>query len=161
MPGIGEGARSSGLAPSLTYVAPTTLTVLGTFGAGATFSESRDHTFNENIQISTRKIFLDWKADHTDHSCPNADTNLAGTLGLKDLVALAGSTPDLNDTLNFANKGVFGGSVQFVVTKNLTATGPSWALVRFKSLGAIVVNIEVEMTDRLDILLSPALRVAL
>jgi hypothetical protein len=132
-----EVTDTGGLAPSFSYATPLSVGTFLNLGASATLSEARDHTFNENIQISVRKIFLDWRDNHRAYDCPVADTNLAGDLGLKDLVAMAGSTANLNEEATLANKGVFGGSIQFVVTKNLTATGPSWNLLRFKNIAAL------------------------
>jgi hypothetical protein len=126
---------SGGLAPSVTYVSPlaqaaTTLTLSGS----ATLSKARTQTFTDNIQLSTRQIYVDWRTGLKPYDCPAADTNLAGSLGLKDLVSMAASTPNLDETLK---SNVFGGTVQFVVTKSLTAVGPSWQLVRFKNIAAL------------------------
>jgi hypothetical protein len=111
---------------------------------------SRDHTFSENIQLSTRQIFLDWKSGTKAYDCPTADTNLSGTLGLKDIVSMAASTPDLDDTLKGGQKSVFGGTVQFVVTKSVSATGPSWQLVRLKNIAALASLSEVN-TDKITL----------
>jgi hypothetical protein len=141
---------SGGLAPSVTYVAgligPSTVNL----SASASISESRDHTFGENIQLSVRKIYLDWKSGRKAYDCPLADTNLAGTLGLKDLVALAGSTPELVDPVKSPDAGVFGGTIQFVVTKNLTSAGPSFALVHFTNIAALG-NLSEINTDKITL----------
>jgi hypothetical protein len=105
------------------------------FSGTGTLSESRDHNFTENIQLSVRSIYIDWKTNANPHNCPSADTNLSGTLGIKDFVAMAARTQGL-DTQNASGKGVFGGSIQFLVTKNLSAIGPTWSLVHFKGPGA-------------------------
>lgn len=62
---------TGGLTPSLSYATPlaaaaTTLTVAGS----ANLSESREHNFTENIQLSTRKIFQEWKNGVDPHECP-------------------------------------------------------------------------------------------
>ena len=147
---------SGGLAPSLSYVTPLTAATTFTFGAGASFSKARSHTFNENIQISTRQIFLDWKSGFKPYDCPVANTNLAGNLGIKDIVSMAASTPDLDEDFKgfLGAKSVFGGSVQFVVTKSMTATGPSWQLVRFKNIAALGTLSEVN-TDKITLAFAP------
>lgn len=143
---------TGGLAPSLSYTTPlTTKTATSfNFGANGNLSESRDHNFTENIQLSVRSIYLDWKQNPNAYGCPTVDTSLAGTLGLKDFVAMAALSQNLDQTQKISGKGVFGGSIQFLVTKNLTAAGPSWALVYFKSVGANV-NLSEVNTDKITL----------
>jgi hypothetical protein len=142
---------SGGLTPSVSYVTPlaaaaTTLTISGS----GNLNESRDHNFTENIQLSTRKIFSDWKTGFDSHDCPVvADTYLAGNLGISDMVAMANSSADLDETKKL-DAGVFGGSIQFVVTKKLSATGPAWALVRFTNISALAELSEVN-TDKITL----------
>lgn len=145
---------SGGLAPSVSYVTPLTAVTTMTLGANATLSKARAHTFSENIQLSTRQIYQDWKSGTKAYDCPMADTNLAGTLGIKDLVSMAASTPDLDDELKGGAKSVFGGTVQFVVTKSLSAAGPSWQLVRFKNIAALASLSEVH-TDKITLAFAP------
>jgi hypothetical protein len=120
------------------------------FGANATLSESRDHNFTENIQLSARTIFIEWKTNRNPHNCPMADTNLSGNLGISELVAMAAQTQRLDQTPNPAGKGVFGGSIQFLVTKNLSALGPTWTLVHFKGPGPLASLSEVN-TDKITL----------
>jgi len=151
-----EVNNTGGLAPSVSYVTPITA-ASSTFalGASATLSEGRDHTFTENIEISTRQIYRDWKSGFKPFDCPVADTNLAGALGLKDIVSMAVSSPNLDEKFVGQEKnGVFGGTVQFIVTKSLSATGPTWSLVRFKSLAALASLSEVN-TDKITFSFSP------
>src|SRR5258707_1834301 len=116
----------------------------------ATLSKARDHNFTENIQISVRNIFSEWKTNMNPHDCPTADTNLSGTLGLKAFVAMAALTRDLDQKQTLAGKGVFGGSMQFIVTKNLSAFGPTWSLEFFKGPGALASLSEVN-TDKITV----------
>lgn len=150
-----EVTDTGGLAPTVSYVTPLTAVTTWTFGATGTLSEARDHTFTENIEISTRQIYSDWKYGGIPHDCPVfASTNLAGELGLKDFVSMATSSPDLDETLQGGEKtGVFGGTIQFLVTKSLSATGPSWQLVRFKNLAALGSLSEVN-TDKITVAFS-------
>jgi hypothetical protein len=145
---------SGGLAPSVSYVTPLAAATSLTLGASAALSKARTHNFSENIQLSTREIFLDWKSGIKSYDCPIADTNLAGSLGLKDLVSMAASTPGLDEELKGGAKSVFGGTVQFVVTKSLSAAGPSWQLVRFKNIGALGSLSEVH-TDKITLAFAP------
>jgi hypothetical protein len=141
---------TGGLAPTVSYLNPISATANFMFGASGTLSESRDHNFTENIQLSVRKIYADWKTNANPHDCPEPNTNLAGTLGLKDFVAMAALTPDLDEKQTLSGTGVFGGSIQFLVTKNLSAVGPTFTLVHFTGPGPLGSLSEVN-TDKLTI----------
>lgn len=140
---------SGGLTPSLSYITPLAAAATSpTIGASGNLSASRDHNFTENIQLSTRKIFSDWKTGFDPHECPLvADTYLSGSLGISDMVAMANSTAELDETRKLSDAGVFGGSIQFVVTKKITAAGPTWVLVRFNNISALADLSEVN-TDK-------------
>ena len=140
---------TGGLAPSFTYLNPFTLTTGFTAGGAGALSESRDHNFTENIQLSYRQIFTEWRQKQNLYPCPDADTNLSGTLGLKDFVAMAALTPNLDEKQTLSGKGVFGGSVQFVAIKNLTSAGPTWTLVHFAGPGS--VNLSQVNTDKITL----------
>ena len=136
---------SGGLTPSLAYLNPP---ASFTFSASATLSGSRDHTFTENLQFSARQIYTDWYSYQlavqaglnteelglTAYECPQADTNLAGQLGIVDFVAMASRS----DNLNTSSDKVFGGTISFIVTKNVNAAGPTWSLVHFKGPGGLI-----------------------
>ena len=149
-----EVNQSGGLAPSVSYVTPLLGTTSSTFTAAgsASLSESRDHTFSENLQLSTREIYEDWLHGVKPYDCPTANTNLAGRLGIRDLVALATSSAGWKEVE--VGKSVFGGQIQFVVTKSLSATGPSWQLVRFKNVGALASLSEIN-TDKVTLAFAP------
>jgi hypothetical protein len=66
------------------------------------------------------------------------------------MVAMANSTADLDETRKLTDAGVFGGSIQFVVTKKITATGPTWVLVRFNKISALADLSEVN-TDKITL----------
>jgi hypothetical protein len=148
---------TGGLSPSLAYLSPPTSFM---FSGNGALSQSRDHTFTENLQFSVREIYLDWHtwkmakragADVdalglTAHDCPQADTNLSGTLGISDFVAMAAPSEGLTTT---ADK-VFGGTIQFLVTKNVSAVGPTWTLVHFKGPGGLVNASQVN-TDKITL----------
>jgi hypothetical protein len=148
---------TGGLSPSLAYLSPLTSF---TFSGNGTLSQSRDHTFTENVQFSFREIYLDWYtwkiaklsgADTqalglTPHDCPPADTNLAGTLGISDFVAMAAPSEGLTTT---ADK-VFGGTIQFIVIKNVNSVGPTWTLVHFRGPGGLL-NFSQVNTDKVTL----------
>jgi hypothetical protein len=154
---------TGGLTPSVSYMNPIHGMGLFTFSGNGTLSESRDHNFTENLQFSVREIYNDWKlwqnAQLTGgdtlsldpHDCPPADTNLSGTLGINDFVAMAALSENL-DTQN--PKGVFGGSIQFLVTKNVTSVGPTWTIVHFKGPGGIA-NLSEVNTDKVTLAFAP------
>jgi hypothetical protein len=139
------------LTPSVSYLSPIGTAATFTFAGSGNVSESRDHNFTENIQLSTRKIYADWKTGFDTHECPLvADTFLSGSLGISDMVAMANSTSDLDESKKLTDAGVFGGSIQFVVTKKITATGPTWMLVRFNNISALADLSEVN-TDKITL----------
>jgi hypothetical protein len=149
---------TGGLAPTLSYMHPLSKVASFMFGGTATLSESRDHNFTENVQLSVRRIYTEWKKGINRHDCPPADTNLAGTLGIKEFVAMAALTPQLAEDRppptptdkNPAPKTAFGGSIQFLVTKSVTALGPTWSLVHFKGPGGLGSLSEVN-TDKITL----------
>jgi hypothetical protein len=136
---------TGGLSPSLTYMTPLSAVNSFMFGASGTFSESRDHNFTENVQLSVRNIYDDWRSGNDLHDCPAADTNLSGTLGIRDFVAMAASSEGLDQT---KGQSPFGGTITFVVTKNVTAAGPTWTLVNFTGPGPLANFSEIN-TDKI------------
>jgi hypothetical protein len=155
--------NTGGLTPSLSYMTPlATAATSFTFSGNGTLSESREHTFTENLQYSVRQIYIDWYAYQlaekagldpqslglTMHDCPTADTNLSGTLGIGDFVAMAAASEGL-DTETAADK-IFGGMIQFLITKNVNAVGPTWALVHFKGPGGLAGLSQVN-TDKITL----------
>jgi hypothetical protein len=139
---------TGGLAPSLSYLNPLNKLETFTFGGSGVLSESRDHNFTENLQFSLREIYLDSKRIPTAYPCPEADTNLAGTLGISDFVEMAATSPGLAEDRKSPNS-VFGGSIQFLVTKSVSALGPTWSLVHFKGPGGI--NLSEINTDKMTL----------
>ena len=67
---------------------------------------------------------------------------------------MAALTPNLNEKLTGDAKSVFGGTVQFVVTKSLSAAGRSWQLVRCKNIGALGSLSEIN-TDKITLSFAP------
>ena len=145
-----EVNNTGGLTPSLTYLKALSPATSFMFSGNFTLSESRDHTFTENLQYSVRQIYIDWYAYNlaekaginpltlglTAHDCPQADTFLSGTLGIVDFVAMAATSEGLN-TDTTPDK-VFGGTIKFLVTKNTNGTGPTWSLIHFKGPGGLL-----------------------
>jgi len=145
-----EVNNTGGLAPNMSYMQPLTAATSFAFGGTATLSESRDHTFTENLQFSVRDIYQDWKSGADPHECPPANTELAGTLGISDFVAMAAVSDNLDQTVSLTSKGVFGGTIQFLVTKSLSALGPTWTLVNFKGPGGLASLSQVN-TDKITL----------
>jgi hypothetical protein len=139
--------NTGGLAPSMSYHNPLGGATSFAFGGTGTLSEARDHNFTENIQLSFREMYAEWSKDNQLFQCPAAVTNLAGNLGIKDFVALAAQTPHLNQ--KSASPGVFGGTVQFLVTKQINSLGPVWTLVHYVGPGG--VNLSQVNTDKITL----------
>jgi hypothetical protein len=136
------------LTPSFTY----TNGVFG-FNAGATLSQSREQNFTETLYYSMRQLDRDNQLAKAAGRVPlcngRVDTNLAGNLGLRNTVAIAIQSPNLNFSKKLVGMdGEFGGYVNFVVTKNLNAVGPTWTLAHFKGPGSFGAVSEVN-TDKL------------
>jgi len=153
---------TGGLTPSLSYMNALSPLTSFTFSGNGTLSESREHTFTENLQYSVRQIYLDWYSYRlaeqagldpkslglTLHTCPQADTNLSGKLGIVDFVAMAAASEGL-DTTSAPDK-IFGGTIQFLVTKNVSSVGPTWTLVHFKGPGGLL-NLSEVNTDKITL----------
>jgi len=142
--------EAGGLAPNLAYINPISKAASFMFGGTATLSESRARNFSENIQLSVRNIYSEWKLHANLHDCPASNTNLAGTLELGDAVAMAALTPNLDTKQTLSGKGVFGSSDQFIVTKAINSLGPTWSLVHFKGPGPLASLSHVN-TDKITV----------
>lgn len=137
------------LAPSFTYT-----NGLFAFGGGVGLSRSREQNYTETLYFSMKQLDSDnqsYKKAGNKIGCPhNVDTNLAGDLGLRETVALAIQSTNLKTTQELSGtSGEFGGYVNFVVTKNINAVGPTWTLTHFKGPGGLLGLSEVN-TDKLQ-----------
>jgi hypothetical protein len=142
------------LAPSFTYT-----NGLFSFNAGAKLEASREQNFTEQLIYSIKDIktemILAAEASRKLHrpvdsfDCPVIDTNLAGELGLVQTAEMAFTSQGLNlQTKLSGASGAFGGYVNFVITKNLNAVGPTWTLKHFKGPGSLAGVSEMN-TDKL------------
>lgn len=136
---------SGGLAPSFAY-----LDGPFSFGAGATLSQSREQNYTQLMFISMRELARDVDANPEIARCSKKyDTNLSGDLGLRTAVDLALSSRYLsNETKLSGTNGVFGGRINFVVTKSLNSVGPTWTLRHFRGPGGLASLSEVN-TDKI------------
>jgi hypothetical protein len=139
---------SGGLTPSLTYI--DGLSAGQSVSWGLSFNASREKVanFTENLSFSMRDIYTQWKRDGRRMDCPVADTNLAGELGISNIVAMAATSE--GGTSGGTSKPAFSGSVQFAVTKAMTGAGPTWSLVHFKGPGSFA-NLSEKHLDKLTI----------
>lgn len=138
---------TGGLSPSLTYVnAPLA------FGLGGTLSQSREQNFTQKFYYSMRALQKEAQAvrklggDLAE--CWPTDTNLAGELGLKKTVELAFTSQHVDWGKKLSDDGVFGGYVNFVVTKNVNG-GPTWTLTSFIGPGSNLGSFSEVNTDKL------------
>ncbi len=139
---------TGGVTPSFTYT-----NGLFSFNVGATYNQSREQNYTETLYYSMRQLYQDnqlaAKTGQPALCHQNIDTNLAGNLGLRDAVAIAIQSPNLNFTKKLSGTdGEFGGYVNFLITKNLNAVGPTWTLTHFKGPGSFGAVSEVN-TDKL------------
>jgi len=155
-----EVNNTGGLNPTLAYLTQLNPLTAFAFSGSGTLSGSRDHTFTQNLQFSVRDIYLDWytwrlaKLAGVDpqpyglvpHDCPQPDSNLSGTLGIVDFVSMAANSEGLMIT----SEKVFGGTIAFVITKNVSSVGPTWSLVHFKGPGGLV-NLSQVSTNKITL----------
>jgi hypothetical protein len=160
---------TGGLMPSITYMDPISKVISFSLGGSATLSESRDHHFTDNFQLSMRQLYADaqMKPTQAPGSCPTGDSNLAGTLGVRDFVVMGFQTDRLPPEVKQKSAEqqqtsqqqgassttateAFGGVITFVVTKNVSGFGPTWTTTRWKGPGGLVGLSEVN-TDKLTL----------
>jgi hypothetical protein len=128
----------AGLSPTVSYLNPV---AMFTFGGSANLNGSRDQNFSWNLkQFSLREMYTGWKYDHRYPYCdltaviPLGGIPLEGDLGIRERIAtLAALSPDLEQS----GQQQFGGSVEFVITKAITALGPTWTLTHFVGPGPL------------------------
>jgi hypothetical protein len=156
------------LTPSVTFMEPITRLISFSLGGSATLSESRDHLFTDNFQLSMRQLYADAQKPlgEAHLHCPKGDgnlgrtlgisDNLARTLGIRDFVAMGFQTDRLPPPANQQGASVtsateaFGGVITFLVTKNVSAVGPTWTTTRWNGPGGLVGLSEVN-TDKLTL----------
>jgi hypothetical protein len=138
---------TGGLTPSLSYINGPFV-----FGLGGTLSQSREQNFTQTFYYSLRtlgkEIALARKANIDLAVCRPTDTNLAGELGLRRTVELAFTSQHVAWDTKLSDDGVFGGYVNFVVTKNVNA-GPTWTLTNFTGPGSNLGTFSEVNTDKL------------
>ena len=142
------------LTPSVTFMEPITSLVSFSLGGSATLSESRDHHFTDNFQLSMRQLYADAHKPGGPHlDCTRHDNNLgttlglsdnlARTLGIRDFVAMGFQTdrlplPASQDASAASATEAFGGVITFVVTKGVSTVGPTWTTTRWTGPGGLV-----------------------
>ncbi len=122
---------SGELSPNLNFPYPP----LFDFNAGIKLARSREQNFTQNLYFSMATLDAQSKISEKFGRCPVADTNLAGELGIRDTVFLAMTPGNRNVAATLDGGGEFGGHVNFVVTRNINALGPTWTLTHFKGPG--------------------------
>jgi hypothetical protein len=145
---------TGGLAPSVSYInGPFN------FSLGGKLEQSREQFFSEKLFFSLLDLrdeledsevaYREGKVSSRLTDCANyADTNLAGDLGIRQAVDLALGSNYLKTTAKGSDQGVFGGYINFIVTKNLNTVGPTWTLTHFTGPGGLGSLSEVN-TDKL------------
>jgi hypothetical protein len=138
---------TGGLSPSLTYInAPFA------FGLGGTLSQSREQNFTQKFYYSMRALQkeagVERRLGGSLAECWPTDTNLAGELGLTRTVELAFTSQHVDWGKKLSDDGVFGGYVNFVVTKNVNG-GPTWTLTSFIGPGSNLGSFSEVNTDKL------------
>ena len=143
---------SVGLTPTVSFIHPfATAGTSFTFGASAALKGARQRIYVEQVEILVNDV--------KERSCRSAkdDFSLTGNLGIVETVGLAMRSLDPNDAARFmpdADKDAFGQTIQFAVTKNVSAVGPTWTLVHFTGPGGLFGAERID-THRLIIAFAP------
>jgi hypothetical protein len=146
---------TGGLAPSANFPAST----MFAFNAAAELQQAREDSLGIGLAFSLKDdLFNAPPAKKTDLStCPITSpegfvaTNLAGNLGLKEKVTAALATKDVASSTSTPTptSGEFSGVINFTLTKNVNAVGPTWMLTHFKGPGNLASLSEVN-NDKLN-----------
>lgn len=107
------------------------------FNIGITISEKRTHTYSSTINLSIAEILRDWENNNFGDECPKVYRNLAGELGLERIITTGLTTRNTDLRRDISKGGAFGGTIEFVVTKNLNNVGPKWVLDNFEGPGGL------------------------
>jgi hypothetical protein len=156
------------LTPSITYINPLAAVASFMFGGNAALGEMRQRLYTENFPIHFDKL-----TPEKFKNCAKAERdefNLNGDLGIKEVFEMGLETftashetenesskgeTDLTASLtDDSNKLSFGQTIQFIVTKSVTALGPTWTLRHFIGPSGLV-NISRMDTHKLIISFAP------
>jgi len=162
---------SGQLTPSILYTDPLSKVASFTFNGAALLSKTRERTFNESIDVPLNKLS---KSDGA--SCQRLAArghpydSQGNNLGLEEIVRMAfrsiRNDPDLfidesSDTSQPATVGAgnggsknttgFSTTIEFTITKNLNAVGPTWIYTKFKGPGPLG---EIERADEQTIMIA-------
>lgn len=105
------------------------------FGTGFSHERSREQNFTTYLTFSLEALSrTPW-----DPVCnAPADTNLAGTLGLKQMFRLAKTSGSFQQWSQKGSFGAFGGSITFTVDSQLSPTGPTYKFTTFEGPGPLL-----------------------
>jgi hypothetical protein len=133
--------EDASLTPSLAHIHPITAATSLMFSEAGKFDTSSQRIFTENMTIEIRALVDAIKKNSFCSAEKSADTDLAGDLGIAEVVKMGFSTASLTSyhpsTGGGKDASAFGESVQFIVTMNLNGVGPTWTLKNFKGPGGL------------------------
>lgn len=151
-----EITHTGELSPNFNF--PTVSSDLA-INAGLKLSRSRTHNFTRHMHFSMKELYERWKEDHNFGKCPDAyDTNLAGKLGLEQMVSLQFSAREADISRTLAKGAAFGGTITFGVTRNINSAGPKWTLSNFVGPGNLG-KLERKSTNKLTFAFATAVPV--
>jgi hypothetical protein len=122
----------AGLTPTVSFIRP--LATEGTkfaFGASATIKRSRQRIYNQSIRLDM------WKLNGATCNKPYDGYDLSGELGITETLNIAFQSINADDIAAFSDKQAIGQTIQFVLTSNVSAVGPTWTLNRFVGPGGL------------------------
>lgn len=156
-----QGTHEGQLAPSLDFPSVTSELAIG---AKFNATNKRAQSTFKYLSFSMRELETRIEKDPTFGSCPKGYFNLEGKLGLQDMVwanfssrssFVAAESPLGPSGGASAAKAEFGGKVEFTVTRNINAAGPTWTLSRFKGPGGLA-KLDRTTVNTLTIAFAPA-----
>lgn len=152
--------EDANLTPSLTHIHPITAVTSFMFSEAGKLGTSSQRIFTENMTIEIPALVNAIKKSNYCVAEKNADTDLAGDLGIPEVVGMGFSTASLTSYHPMTGGGsatsAFGESVQFIVTMNLNGVGPTWTLKNFKGPGGLFGASRMN-TNRLTISFAPGI----
>jgi hypothetical protein len=141
--------RVAGLRPNLTFTDVGTVTRgVANVDIAPNITRTIDRNGVTYLSYSVQEIYNSSKVAPEKFVCPPVSSDLAGDLGIADLVATSMSLPIQQDVVSPG--GEFGGTITF--TTNLGVSGgPTWILNRFRGPGGSLGSASSEYTNKLTV----------
>jgi hypothetical protein len=146
------------LTPTLSFITPLKGTNTRTVSEGLGIGGARERMFTSTFTFNS----LDLARQKACDDMPKPYYRLDGDLGLADIardgigignLQDAAQAPTTDGTAPRPNQPSFASQIKFVVTRSVSALGPTWSLVRFKGPGGAngLLNGKALTTDSVNV----------